>query len=37
VISLALAMQVWLLVALWRSAKKHTQRGGRWLWGFLFG
>jgi hypothetical protein len=28
VIILALAVQGWQLVGLWRSAKKHTQRGG---------
>jgi hypothetical protein len=35
VIALGLAMHVWQLIGLWRSARKHTERGGRTIWASL--
>jgi hypothetical protein len=33
--ALGFALQVWQLIGIWRSASKHTERGGRRIWAFL--
>jgi hypothetical protein len=35
VIALGFFIQVWQLIGLWRSARKHTERGGRRIWAAL--
>ncbi len=35
VIVLGGAIEVWQLIGIWRSASKHTERGGRRVWAFL--
>jgi hypothetical protein len=35
VIALGFALQIWQLIGLWRSARKHTERGGRPIWAYM--
>jgi hypothetical protein len=35
VMALGIAIQVWQLIGIWRSACKHTERGGRKIWATL--
>ena len=35
VIALGCAIEVWQLIGIWRSASKHTERGGRKIWASL--
>ena|ERR1700730_16352920 len=34
-IALGCAIEVWQLIGIWRSASKHTERGGRKIWAYL--